>query len=285
MSTSVSRGLIAELLRPYRASFAAQFAMLLAYRSAALAGVATQVWWGGLKIMVYSSFYASKADQVVPLQLADTISYTWIAQALLAMLPWIADPALVDDVRSGAVAHDRLRPVDTYALWYARSAGWLAMRVIPRALMLGVFALIALPLLGLSAWALKPPASAVAGLTFIVSLLLALALAAAVLMLINLMVVILLDERGIQAFVAPVVFVCSGSLLPLALYPEPLRAFLVLQPLAGLIDIPLRIYFGELGGWSALRGLGMQLAWALTLALSGRWLLDRALRHLSVQGG
>jgi ABC-2 type transport system permease protein len=284
---SVSRSAASRSpLRPYRAAFRSRFATLLAYRSAALAGVTTQCWWGALKVMILSAFYSTaSAGAAPPISLSDAITYVWVSQALFAMLPWTADPVVAADVKSGAVGYDRLRPVDTYAFWYARSAGWLAARTLPRALLLAVVTALGLPLLGLSPWACQLPSSASAALGFSLALALALALAAAVVMLLNSAVVTLLDERGINALILPFILVFSGNLLPLALFPESLRRGLLLQPLAGLLDIPLRIYFAELSGPQILMGLGLQLFWTLALMLAGRLLLGRALVRLQIQGG
>ena len=48
---------MATALRPYVAAFRARFLLMLQYRVAALAGFATQCWWGAIKIMVYAAFY------------------------------------------------------------------------------------------------------------------------------------------------------------------------------------------------------------------------------------
>jgi ABC-2 type transport system permease protein len=274
--------------RPYRAAFAARYATLLAYRSAALAGVVTQCWWGAIKVMILSAFYAADAggsSRRAPISLPDAITYTWISQALFAMLPWTADPDVVQDVKSGAVAYDRLRPVDTYVLAYARSAGWLAGRTLPRALLLAAITLVGLPLVGLRAWAWQLPSNAWAALGFAASIALALALSAAVLMVINAIVIALYDERGVNALSVPIILLLSGSLLPLALYPEGLRPLLLVQPLAGLLEIPLRIYFGDLAGKHAVSGLLLQLFWTTALVLLGRLILRRAFDRLRLQGG
>lgn len=146
----------AALLRPYRAAFASRFLVMLQYRAAAWAGFITQCWWGGLKAMVMAAFYGGAAAAAAPLSLAQAITYTWLAQGLFALLPWSADPELAQSVRTGAVAYDRLRPVDAYALWFARSAGWIAARVLPRAALMAAFTGVVLPVAGLEAWALQP---------------------------------------------------------------------------------------------------------------------------------
>ena len=121
-----------ERMRPYAAAFRARFLRLLQYRTAAWAGFATQCWWGGIKIMILAAFYDGASTSAASMPLAHAITYTWLAQGLLVLLPWSGDPEVAHAVRTGAVAYDRLRPVDAYALWFARSAGWIAARVLPR---------------------------------------------------------------------------------------------------------------------------------------------------------
>lgn len=274
-----------ELVRPYVAAFASRFLQMLQYRTAAYAGFITQCWWGGIKVMVLMAFYNSASAAHAPMSLAQAITYTWLAQGLLALLPWLGDPEVAQAVRTGAVAYDRLRPVNAYALWFVRSAGWIAARVLPRVALMAVFAAVVLPLAGFGEWAWQPPADAVAGLGVVVSALLALLLSTSLVMLLNIAAVAALNERGINALAGPIVIVFSGNLLPLPLLPDAWQTVLLWQPLAGVVDIPARIYFGQLAGAQMFVGLGLQCAWIAVLVVVGRTVMGRTMRRLEVQGG
>jgi ABC-2 type transport system permease protein len=272
--------------RPYVSLFVSRFQLMLQYRGAAVAGFVTQCWWGGLKVMILAAFYgASAAAASAPITLSQAITYTWIAQALLALLPWMGDPDIATAVRTGAVSYDRLRPLDFYSLWFARALGWIAARVVPRMVLMVAFASVLLPLLGFAEWGWQPPASVVAALLFAFSLVLALLLSAAMVMLINIGVAAVLHARGINALVAAPVIVFSGNLLPLSLFPDGMQIALLAQPFSGLLDIPVRIYFEQLSGLTAFAGLGLQIFWIAALVLTGRWWLSRVLRTLEMQGG
>ncbi len=271
-------------LRPYLAAFRARFQLMLQYRAAALAGFATQCWWGAIRIMVFAAFYGAHAA-AAPISLADAVTYVWLGQALLAMQPWVADPEIGQSVRTGAVGYDRLRPLDAYGFWYARTLGWMLARALPRAVLMVLAAGVVLPLVGLGAWAWRPPSGEAAALLFLPAFALMAALATAVLMLANIVVAASLNERGVNAILTPLVVVFSGSLLPLDFYPDAWRPFLHLQPLAGLVDIPFRIWFADLQGMAALQGLALQAGWTLVLVLIGRWAMDRMMRRLEMQGG
>jgi ABC-2 type transport system permease protein len=270
--------------RPYLAAFRARFQLMLQYRVAALAGFATQCWWGGIRIMVFAAFYGAN-EAAAPISLADAVTYVWLGQALLALLPWVADPEIGHAVRTGGVGYDRLRPLDAYGFWFARTLGWMLARALPRAVLMALAAGIVLPLAGLGTWAWRPPASVASALLFVPAFALMTALGAAVLMLANIVVAASLNERGVNAVLTPLVIVFSGSLLPLDFFPDSLRPFLHVQPLAGLVDIPFRIYFADLAGAEALQGLTLQAGWTLALIGIGRFAMERMMRRLQVQGG
>jgi ABC-2 type transport system permease protein len=271
-------------LRPYVAAFRARFLLMLQYRAAALAGFATQCWWGTIKIMVYAAFYEAAAV-AAPISLSNVVTYTWLGQAFLALLPWVADPEVGAAIRTGGVGYDRLRPLDAYGYWYARTLGWIVARALPRALLMLIAAGIVLPLVGLEAWAWRPPAGPEAALLFVPAFALMILLAVAVLMLANVVVAVSLNERGVNAILTPLVVVFSGSLVPLGFFPDTMRTFLQLQPLAGLVDIPFRIYFADLNGADALAGLALQAGWTVVLIGLGRLAMERMMRRLEMQGG
>ena len=271
-------------LRPYLAAFRARFQLLLEYRVAALAGFATQLWWGGIRIMVFAAFYSANAARA-PFSLADAITYVWLGQALLALQPWVADPEIGHAIRTGGIGYDRLRPLDAYGFWYARTLGWMLARALPRAVLMVLAAGIVLPIVGLGDWAWRPPSGVTAALLFVPAFVLLTMLGAAVQMLANIIVAASLNERGVNAVLTPLVIVLSGSLLPLDFYPDVLRPYLHVQPLAGLVDIPFRIYFADLAGAAALRGLALQAGWTLALVGIGRFTMERVMRRLEMQGG
>ena len=271
-------------LSPYAATFRARFQLMLQYRAAALAGFGTQCWFGVVRILVLAAFYRASAG-AQPISLGQVVDYVWLGQAFLALLPWVGDPDVAAMMRSGNVSYDRLRPVDTYFYWYARAAAWMVARAVPRAALMFVFAGALVPLCGWAAWGLHPPASLAAGALFLVSLSLVVLLAAAVTNLLNAAIVASMSDRGVNLLASPVVTLFAGNIVPLPLFPENLRAAMLLQPFAGLVDIPCRIYFGELTGAMAALGLGAQLFWTGIIILLGRVTLGRALGALQAQGG
>lgn len=77
----------------------------------------------------------------------------------------------------------------------------------------------------------------------------------------------------------------SGAIIPLPFMPGGVRRFLELLPFAGMFNVPLRIYSGDLSGTEMLRGIGLQCFWFVTLLALGKALCRAAERKVVVQGG
>lgn len=271
-------------VRPYLTVFRMRFVLMLQYRAAALAGFGTQCWWGFIKVMVFAAFFRSSTAHQ-PMNFAEAVTYVWLGQAFLALLPWLSDPDIAQMVASGNVAYERLRPLDTYFYWYARAMAWMIARALPRALMMFAFACLIVPLLGMSDWRLRLPATPEAAALFIGAMAVTVMLSSAMVMFLNLGCVITLSERGVNSLVVPFVLILSGNLVPLPFFPNWIQPLLFAQPFAGLVDIPYRIYFGGLTGGIALAGIAQMLAWTIVLGFVGHRSLRAAMNRLQVQGG
>jgi ABC-2 type transport system permease protein len=234
-------------------------------------------------IMVYEAFYASSAARpIAPAQLA---SYVWLGQALLAMLPWNIDVEWRELIRKGAIAYELCRPVDLYAMWYARMVARRTAPTLLRGLPMVVFAAVVLPAVGLGDIRLAAPASPAAAAAFAASLLGALALGCALSMLVNLAAMWTLTGDALGPLLITAVTTFSGMLIPLPLFPDAVQPLLAWLPFAGLVDVPFRIYTGHLALADVPLALARQLGWTIALVAFGRWLLGRGLRRVVVQGG
>lgn len=271
-------------MTPYLAIVGARFQVLLQYRAAALAGVTTNFFWGAIKVMVFVAFL-EHATGPQPMSLAELLVYVWLGQALLGLLPWNLDPEIAQQVRSGAVAYELLRPLDLYGFWYART---LAFRAAPTLLRMGpllVVAYLGLPLVGLDEWALPAPAGGWSLLAFALSALATLVLSAAITMLMHVALLWTLAGEGLNRLMLGVVPLFAGLVVPLPLFPDWLQPLLYWQPLRGLADVPLRLYSGHIPPADAPFEILLQLAWCALIVAFGIGLLDRGRRRLEVQGG
>jgi len=269
---------------PYMAVVSARYRMLLQYRAAAFAGLVTQCFWGAIKLMILAAFYgASQQDQ--PMALPEVVAYIWLGQAFFGMLPWNIDGEFAQKVRDGSVAYDLLRPIDLYTFWYSRTLAYRAAPTTLRAIPLAFLAMLVLPRLGLAEWALGAPPSLLSCGLFGVSIVAAVALSTAITMLSQLSLLWTISAAGMDRIMPAVVTIFSGMVIPLPLFPNWLQPILHWQPFRGVVDVPYRIYSGNIPPTMALLEIVQQGVWVGLLVWLGRVMLARGTRKLVVQGG
>jgi ABC-2 type transport system permease protein len=215
---------------------------------------------------------------------AQVVSYVWLGQALLALLPWNADTEIRAMVRSGAVAYEMCRPLDLYSLWFTRALAWRTAPTLLRSLPIAILAVFVLPRIGLSEWSLQLPDLST-GLAFVATMACALLLSCAVTTLINITLLWTISADGAYVMLTVLVTMFSGMIIPLPLFPDWAQPILTALPFAGLLDLPYRIYVGNISLNALPTVLLRQALWTCALILFGRWLLGRGLRLIVVQGG
>lgn len=263
-------------MKPFLAVFRVRFRLLLQYRAAALAGVITQITWGFLLTMGLAAFYRA-AKTTPPMPLNQIFSYIWLGQAMYALLPFFPEGETRALMRTGNVAYELLRPVDTYALWFARA---IALRSAPTLLR-------SLPLFALALlfFGLEPPASATAGAASGAALVGALALSAAITVLAGTSLFWTISGEGVTQLLPVGVLLLSGNVLPLPLFPAWAQPLLALQPFRGIIDAPFRLYTGNIPVSDFGAVVAHQWIWVVILVLLGRFAMRRGMRRVVVQGG
>ncbi len=263
-------------MRAYRAFFAARFRTLLQYRGAALGGMVTQVFFGLIMVMVYEAFFRSTAA-AQPMTIAQVRSYVWLGQAFLAMLPWNAEPEQRQLVRTGAVAYELLRPVQLYALWFARALAW---RTAPTVLRAAPILAVSLAFFGLSL-----PASPAAAGAWLCAMAGALLLSAAMTTLLTILLLWTVTGDGLNILFTSLVVLFSGMNIPVPLFPDWARGIVEALPFRGLVDTPYRLYVGYAPPSEVGALLLQQLAWTAGIIGASILLLGRGLRRVEVMGG
>jgi ABC-2 type transport system permease protein len=271
-------------LRPYRKFLSVRLQSLLQYRGAAWAGIVCQFFWGLIMIMALEAFYLS-SQATPPMDLARAVSYIWLGQAFLGMLPWNIDKDMDNMVRSGSLCYELLRPLDLHLYWCLRSFSWrfstMIMRVFPQV----IFAALILPLLGVEKWALQLPSNPLIYPAWLLSVVLALLLSTAITTAANISLIWSISGSGTGQIIGAFVTLFSGMVIPLPFYPDKWQLFLTLQPFHGLLDSPSRIFTGDIPLNRVPFEWGLQLFWGFFFFMMGRLMVSAGKKRLVVQGG
>lgn len=109
-------------MRKYQAFFRIRFINTLQYRSAAIAGMATQLAWGLMEILAFHAFYQADPS-AFPMTFQQTVSYVWLQQAFLSLfMLWFFEAEIFNTITTGSIAYELVRPMNLYNRWFCQSA-------------------------------------------------------------------------------------------------------------------------------------------------------------------
>ena len=246
------------------------------YRTALIAGLATNVVWGVLRASVVVALYAGHPI-VNGLTLQASLTYVAVGQAMIAFLFLFGSYDLMATVYSGSIAADLVRPVGLFSYWLGRDIGRSLVNLLFRGLILilvfMLFYTIAFPLNPLD-W-----------LWTALSLCLAWLTSFAWRFLINIASFWTPDARGLGRAAFTASEMLSGFLIPLRLYPDWFANICRLTPFPTMFNTSLEIYLGLVKGPDLWLALLVQAAWALVLSGLCFLALRAGLRRLVIQGG
>lgn len=248
----------------------------LAYRSAALAGLATNFFFGLLRAAILLALYGER-EVVAGMTTQDVITYTALTQAVIAYLSLFGWYDLMNSVHSGEIAADLLKPMSLFNFWMARDFGRAAAAVLWRG--------ITIMLLYSLFFDLTVPQSAGQWLALWAAILLSWLVSFSWNFLINLAAFWTPNARGVGRFGFLVAWFLSGFLMPLRFFPSWLVQLAYLTPFPHMLNSVVEIYLGILQGKDLLLALLMQMVWAGLLIALVQLVLRTAVRRLVILGG
>jgi len=252
------------------------FQRQVTYRSATLAGFATNLFFGVVRAAVMIAVYGAQPS-VAGYSLRDAITYTGITQGMIAMVALWGWYDVIRSIKSGEIAADLSRPFDYYSFWLAQDVG----RAIYQFLARGLTIMIAYALL----FGISTPASIRQWVLLLLSLTFATLLSFAWRFLVNAAAFWMTDAAGFARMSYFLVLFPSGFFVPIAFMPSWLQTLCRATPFPGFIDTPMTIYLGRAQGAEAIGLILVQGIWLLALTGLGRLVLEAGQRKLTIQGG
>lgn len=254
------------------------------YRMAALAGATTSIFWVLIEITVYTIFYTYASNKVSgsigTLTLKQVVSYAWLTQLLFLMQPMNIDSEILNKITSGDVGIEMCRPLDLYFHWFSKTAASRLTPLIWHGPIVLIFGML-IP----GSYRLSMPASSLGFLCMLLSILSALLLCTSYAMLTCAVRLNVSWGDGPTYIMMLIGGVLSGTYLPLQLWPNFMQKFLLIQPFAGYLDIPLRFYIGTMPPKDVFLAIGIQLMWIIIFIVTGKILMTKKLKNIIVQGG
>ncbi|MFL7794583.1 MAG: ABC transporter permease [Anaerolineae bacterium] len=252
------------------------FHQQLTYRTANLAGLVTNFFFGLLRAAILIALYGTTQD-VAGLSIQDAVTYTGLTQAVIAFLSFFGWWEVMQSVYSGDISSDLLKPMRYYTFWLAKDLG----RALATFLVRGVTIMVAYALV----FDITFPKSAGLWLAVSVALVLSTMISFSWRFLVNLSAFWTPDARGVGRFAFILSWFMSGFLMPLRFFPDWFVRLCHLTPFPATVNTVIEVYLGVLTGPEIVRALGFQLLWFLILFIACQLVLRAGVRRLVIQGG
>jgi ABC-2 type transport system permease protein len=267
-------------MRPYISIWKLRFINGLQYRAAALAGMATQFFFGFIFIMIFEAFY-SQSVQSQPISLKELVAYIWLQQAFISFIMlWMRDNEIFQLITSGNIAYELCRPCGIYEFWYAKLMAQRLSNAVLRC-----FPVILIAFCMPQPYKMSLPPSLDAFVLFLITLMLGLLVLVSISMLIYISVFWTMSPVGSILMIGVAGEFFAGLIIPIPLMPAWLQTIANMLPFRFTADFPFRVYSGQIGEGTALWGILCQLIWLAVLVAMGKLVMSRALRQVIVQGG
>ena len=266
----------ASSLPAYRKLASMQLQTTYAYRGEVIGGLLVVLLRILLLSAVWNAAYAGRGT-VDGVALPDLVTFVTLGNLQLLLMRPMLVWYVQHRIHEGQIGLDLARPVPFLGQLFAQQVGATA-GLVP-------FVLLSLPL-AFFVGNLAPPASPVAALAYLASLLLAYLVATLIGLLMGLVAFWTVQSLGIGVIYEFATQFFGGALVPLYFFPPVLRTVAELLPFQTQVFIPISIYTGAIAEPGAVAwALGLQLFWVAVLAVLSAVVWQHAKRVVTVYRG
>ncbi len=252
------------------------FQRQLTYRSATIAGLITNYFFGILRATILVALYDLKPS-VQGISVKGAITFAVLSQALIGYLSLFHWYDLMNTIYTGDVGSDLLKPMNYFRFWMAQDLG----RAVVQLLLRGIILLIAFSVIYELYW----PRTSITIFALILSIVLSWLVSFSWRFLVNLSAFWTPNARGILRFIFVLSWFFSGFLMPLRFFPEWVIRISHLLPFPHMFNTVIEIYLGVLNGSELIQAILYQFTWALGLIILGQIVLKMGVKRLVILGG
>ena len=252
------------------------FIKMLAFRMRYYTGIITYSIYVSVYWFIWEAVY-QHGDTIGGFTLTEMTTYVAVGWASRTFYFNNIDHHIHDQVSSGQVSMDLMRPLDLQLMYMSIAVGESLFRLLLFALPTAtvIFALFPVQL----------PASAMALAGFCLFTLIAFLINAQISFLIGLVSFKTHNVWGILRAKYVAIQLLSGLIIPLPLFPQTVQSVLELTPFPYLAAVPLTMYLGKLDQNAFMSALLIALVWIIILHTIGKLCWAGCRRGLIIHGG
>lgn len=273
MSSAVSLG----WARRYAEYARIGFVNTLAFRLRYYTGIITYLINVTVYYFIWKALYETDPDFARGFSFDEIVTYVAVGWIIRSVYFNNIDQNMAAEVLDGKIALSLLKPVSVQTMFLGRAFGEAGFRLIMLTLPAAVVFSLVFPVRG--------PASGVHLAGFLCALPGSVLLTATLNFIVGACAVRLKSILGLLRAKFFVQELLSGLLVPMTMFPAPIREVLSYLPFEHIAYTPLRIYLGKLNGAEIVEALAMQLLWVVALGAFGAWFWNRMALRITIHGG
>ncbi len=252
------------------------FVNMMAFRLRYYTGIITYFINVTVYYFIWKAIFAADPT-FATLRFEEMLTYVSVGWIMRSVYFNNIDVQLSQEIIEGKITAALLKPIDLQASVIARAMGEALFRLIMLGLPAGILLFSVYPLL--------PPASPLALVLFLMAMVGSILLVSAVNFIVGAFAVKMKSILGLLRAKFYLMDLLSGLIVPMTLFPAPVREFSAWLPFEHIAYTPLMIYLGKTSGTGAWASVGVTFAWVLALMGGGWWFWRRMMRNITIHGG
>lgn len=252
------------------------FMNMLAFRLRYYTGVITYFINVSVYYFIWKAIYSAEPDYG-GMTFTQMVTYVAIGWIIRSMYFNNIDSQMASDILEGKISMVMLKPVSVQWSYIARAVGESAFRLF----MLTAPTTLVIALI----YPVAPPASVAHFAAFLLALVASIFLVATLNFIVGSCAVSLKSILGLLRAKFWMQELLSGLLVPVTVFPAPLRELSGLLPFQHIGYTPMMIYLGKLTWPEIWKAFALEWFWVLFLVAFGAWLWGALSRRITIHGG
>lgn len=252
------------------------FLNMLAFRLRYYTGIVTYFINVTVYYFIWRAVYAADPG-FAGMSFPQMVTYVAVGWTIRSMYFNNIDSQMASDILEGNISMVMLKPVSIQWMYISRALGESAFRLIMLTAPTAVVVALIFPL--------TPPASVAHFLAFLLSVVASILLVAAINFIVGACAVSLKSILGLLRAKFWMQELLSGLLVPITLFPSPLREISGLLPFQHIGFTPLMIYLGRMSWAEIGRAFLLEWFWVVLLLGFGAWFWRVLSRRITIHGG
>lgn len=266
----------------FKAIFESRYKVVMVYKFAAISGIVTQIFFAFFKIFTLYTFSSGSSN--APFQDETVITYIWLTQIFLSIIPWNVNGEEMNSIRTGSIAYEMVRPSNLFSMIYSKTLAWRVSSSIVRIIPMLIFNIFILRIFNLNMFTIR--ASSIESVfLFIISIIISYFLSTMITVFLYSIALYTIDATNFIGLISSFAMLLSGTIIPLAYFPEFMQKWLEIQPFKGIIDTPALILTGQYTYLDSYKFIALQLMWVVVFYYLNKIMFNKGTKKIVVQGG